>query len=76
VPHTETNRYDRYTIEVFCQHCGTYLNTLVGIERNRVSAVRAAPGNGPHASGIGREVEITFHVTRQRWVWFTPEGTP
>ena len=41
MPHHETARYDRYTIEVYCQHCGTYLNTLVGIEHNRVPAVRA-----------------------------------
>jgi len=39
--HYKTTRYDRYTIKVFCQHCGTYLTTLVGIERDRVQAVRA-----------------------------------
>ena len=33
MPHTETNRHDRYTIEVFCQHCGQYLTTLVRVER-------------------------------------------
>jgi len=30
MPHAETTRYDLYTIEIFCQHCGQYLTTLVG----------------------------------------------
>jgi hypothetical protein len=75
MPHTETSRDDRYTIEVYCQHCGTYLNTLVGIEQNRVSAVRAQLREMAqrHANEIGRELEVTIRVTQQRRVWFTPK---
>jgi low affinity Fe/Cu permease len=66
MPHSETARHDRYTIEVYCRHCGTYLNTLVGIEHHRVAAVRAQLREmaQQHATEIGREVEITFHVTQ------------
>jgi low affinity Fe/Cu permease len=78
MPHTETARYDRYTIELYCQHFGTYLNTFVGIERDRVAAVRAQLRElaQQHANDIGREMEVTFHVTQQRRVWFTPDGAP
>jgi hypothetical protein len=77
MPHTEDSRHDRYTIEVYCQHCGTYLNTLVGIEHNWVAAVRAQLREmaQQHANEGGREMEVTFSVTQQRRVWFTPEGT-
>jgi hypothetical protein len=44
MPNSETNRHDRHTIEVYRQHCGNYLTTLVGIEHNRLSAVRAHLG--------------------------------
>jgi hypothetical protein len=74
MPQNEDSRHDRYTIQVFCQHCGTYLNTLVGIERERLSAVRAQLRelSQQHANEIGRETEITFRVTQQRRVWYTP----
>ena len=74
MPHHETTRYDRYTIEVFCQHCGTYLTTLVGIEREQLAAKRAELRREAqaHAEQIGREVEITFYLTLERRVWFTP----
>jgi hypothetical protein len=63
---------------VFCQHCGTYLNTLVGIEHNRVAAVRAQLREmaQQHANEIGRETEFTFRVSQERRGWFTPEGPP
>ena len=75
MPHTKTAPHDRYTIEVNCQHCGTYLTTLVGIEHNRLSAVRAQLREmaQQHANEIGREAEITFRVTHERRVWFTPD---
>jgi hypothetical protein len=59
-------------------HCGTYLNTLVGVERERVATVRAKLRelSHQHANEIAREVEITFYITQLRRVWFTPEGTP
>jgi hypothetical protein len=78
MPHDETTRYDRYTLSVYCQHCGNYLTTLVGIERERVPKVRAELRAlaQDHAEAIGREVEVTFRVTQERRVWFAPEGTP
>jgi len=74
MPHHETTRYDLYTIEIFCQHCGQYLTTLVGIERERVQAVRAQLREmaQQHVNEIGRETEVCFYVTQQRRVWFTP----
>src|SRR5712691_4328936 len=53
--------YDRYTLSLYCQHCGNYLTTLVGIARDRLPMVRAELRleAQAHADKIGREVEIT-----------------
>jgi hypothetical protein len=66
--------YDRYSLELFCQHCGHYLTTLVGIEREQLAAKRAELRREAqaHAEKIGREVEITFYLTLERRVWFVP----
>jgi len=52
------------------------VNALVGIEDNRVSAVRAQLREmaHQHANEVWREMEITLYTTHQRRVWFTPEG--
>ena len=68
--------YDRYSLDLFCQHCGHYLTTLVGIEREQVAAKRAelrreAQG---HAEQIGREIEISLYLTLERHVWFSPKA--
>jgi hypothetical protein len=75
MPHDETSRYDRYTLSVFCQHCGQYLTTRVGIERERVAKIRAELCElaQQHANEFGRETEVMFYVTQQRLVWFAPE---
>jgi hypothetical protein len=67
-------RYDCYTLALFCQHYGQYLTTLVGIECERVHAVRAQfrERAKQHANEFSRETEVTFYVTQQRRVWFTP----
>ncbi len=67
--------YDRYTLSLYCQHCGNYLTTLVGIARDRLPMVRAELRleAQAHADKIGREVEITLRVTLDRRVWFTPK---
>ena len=66
--------YDRYSMELFCQHCGHYLTTLVGMEREQVPKVRAELRREAqaHAEKIGRAVEITLYLTMQRRAWFTP----
>jgi hypothetical protein len=68
--------YDRYSMELFCQRCGHYLTTRVGIERERVSAVRAELRQEAqaHAETVGRVVEITLYLTLERRVWFTPKA--
>jgi hypothetical protein len=78
VPHNDTILYDRYTIAAYCQHFRQYLTTITGMRRERLAAVRAQLREmaQQHANEIGREVEITFHVTQQRRVWFMPEATP
>jgi len=50
---------------------------LVGIERDRVQALRAQLREmaQQHVNEIGRETEVTFYVTQQRRVWFTPRWT-
>ena len=67
--------YDRYSAELFCQHCGHYLTTRVGIERERLPKVRAELRQEAqaHAEKIGREVEITLDLTLERRVWFLPK---
>ncbi len=66
--------YDRYSMERFCQHCGTYRTTLVGIEREQLAVNRAELRQEAqaHAEKIGREVEITSYLTLERRVWFVP----
>src|SRR5258706_5100858 len=68
--------YDRYTLSLYCQHCGNYLTTLVGIEREHLAAKRAELRREAqaHAEQIGREVEITLLLTLERRVWFTPKA--
>ena len=68
--------YDRYSLRLFCRHCGNYLTTLVGIERERLPTVRAELRREAqaHAKSIGREVEITLYLTLERRVWFVPKG--
>jgi hypothetical protein len=65
MPHKETTRYDRYSLEIFSQHCGNYLRTYACIERERVPKVRAELRElaQSHANAKGHEVEITFRVT-------------
>ena len=60
--------WDRFDIEVFCQHCGNYLTTRLGIERQQVAAVREAIRREAqaHASAAGRAVEITWYITLRR----------
>ena len=67
--------YDRYSAELFCQHCGHYLTTRVGIERERLPAVRAELRQEAqaHTNAIGREMEITLYLTLERRVWFLPK---
>jgi len=36
--------YDQYSLDLFCQHCGHYLTTLVGIEREGGSGVYGVGG--------------------------------
>jgi hypothetical protein len=69
------DRYDRYSLDLFCQHCGHYLTTLVGIEREQLPTVRAElrREDQAHAEKIGREGEITFYLTMERRVWFLPQ---
>jgi hypothetical protein len=78
MPHDETTRYDRYTLSVFCQHRGQYLLTIAGVERERVPKLRAELRDitQQHANEFGRDTEVTFYVTQQRRVWFTPEAPP
>ncbi len=68
--------YDHYSIELFCQHCGHYLTTRVGIDRERLPTVRAELRREAqaHAEKIGREVEITLYLTLERRVWFVPRA--
>jgi hypothetical protein len=67
--------YDRYGLELFCQHCGNYLTTLVGIEREQLAAKRAELRREAqaHAEKIGLDVEITLYLTLERRVWFMPK---
>ena len=67
---------DRYSLDLFCQHCGHYLTTRVGIERERLPMVRAELRREAqaHSDKIGREVEVTLYLTMQRRVWFTPKA--
>jgi hypothetical protein len=67
--------YDRYTLSLYCQHCGNYLTTLVGVERERLPKVRTELRQEAqaHAEKIGREVEITLYLTLERRVWFMPK---
>lgn len=60
--------WDRFTIEVFCQHCGQYLTTRVGIERKNVAAAREQVRQEveEHATAAGRAVEVTWRITLQR----------
>jgi hypothetical protein len=67
--------YDRYTLQLFCLHCGNYLTTLVGVAREQVVAKRAELRREAqaHANKVWRKVEITLEMTLQRRVWFTPK---
>ncbi len=68
--------YDRYSLDLFCQHRGHYLTTLVGIERERVPAVRAELRREAqaYAEKIGCVVEITLYLTLELRVWFVPKA--
>jgi hypothetical protein len=68
--------YDRYSAQLFCHHSGNYLTTQVGIEHDRLPKVRAEMRREAqaHVNTVGREVEITFYLTLERRVWFTPKA--
>jgi hypothetical protein len=74
MPYHESRRSDRFTLKVYCQHCGQYLTTIVGVEREHVPSVRAELRElaQQHADEVGRAIEVTFYVTLQRSTVFTP----
>jgi hypothetical protein len=41
----EDRPWDRFDLDVFCQHCGTYLTTLTGVTRPGMAAARAQVRN-------------------------------
>lgn len=72
---TDDRRWDRFDLELFCQHCGQYLTTLVGVDRKSLSAARDAVRQAAqaHANAVGRTVEVTYSVTLQRAVFVEPQ---
>jgi hypothetical protein len=42
MPHTETARYDRHTIELYCQHCPFYVGRLHSLDCSDLAAMFAA----------------------------------
>lgn len=66
--------WERYDLEVFCQHCGQYLTTPVGVERKDLAVERAQMYQEveSHATAVDRTVEVIRYVTLQRAVMVEP----
>lgn len=60
--------WDRFDLEVFCQHCGQYFTTRVGIDLKQLAAAREEVRQevAAHATAAGRTVEVTWYFTLQR----------
>lgn len=70
----EARQRDRFDLEVFCQHCGQYLTTLVGVQRKGIPAARAHLQDEvqARANAVGCAVEVTYYVTLERAVVVEP----
>lgn len=70
----ERDMWDRFDLELCCQHCGQYLTTRVGIERKDLEAARTAARQGAqaHAHAVGRAVEVTFYIILKRAEFIEP----
>jgi hypothetical protein len=73
----ERDMWDRFDLELFCQHCGQYLTSRVGIERKDLNAARAEVRREAktHARAAGRAVEVTFYITLKRAEIVEPQTT-
>lgn len=67
---------DRFSLELFRQHCGQYLTSLAGVERKGLDAARGQLREEAqaHANAVGREVEVTYLVTLQRRAFIEPQA--
>jgi len=67
--------WDRFDLELFCQHCAQYLMTLVGVERKGLDAARrrCRAEAQAHANEVGHEVEVTYHVSLKRRACIRPQ---
>jgi hypothetical protein len=61
----DDRHWDRFDLDVFCQHCGLYLTTLTGVTRPAMAAAskHLRQEAQAHANEVGRAIDVMYYVT-------------
>lgn len=74
--HQQQLMWDRFDLEVFCQHCGQYLTTRGGLDRKQLVAAREEVRREAvaHAATAGHAIEVTWYITLCRAEMIAPSA--